>query len=844
MKRKKSAFRLPVHVTPTRYEIMLKPDLEGFTFEGEETIELSINKSTKEITLHAVELDIESAEFIHGSKETWAGEIAYNTKNETATFAFPKRIQKGKGKLRLTFRGILNDKMVGFYKSRYGLSGQERFLATTQFEATHARRAFPSFDEPHQKAIFDITLIVPSHTTAISNTFEIESKEHEAGYKIVKFAPTPKMSTYLLAFIVGEFEYIEKKTKEGILVRVFVTPGKKEQATFALDTACKLLSFYNDYFGIQYPLPVLDLIAIPDFSHGAMENWGAVTYRESTLLVDEAQTTLREKQWIAMVIAHELAHMWFGNLVTMRWWTHLWLNEGFASFIEYVAIDNVFPEWHIWTQFVYLEQGIALRLDGLQNTHPIEIEVHHPDEISEIFDKVSYSKGASVIRMLSEYLGPIIFQKGLQHYLVKHQYSNAETQDLWKSLEEVSGKPVTKIMQNWTGKPGYPVISVRKKGDQLHLTQQRFITTMQKVKKKKDNTLWSIPLEDHLMTKKTMDLPKPKDRFVKMNVGEHSFVRIGYASKLLSLLQGAVSQKQLPPPDRLGIARDAFDLSFAGKTSISHALLLLQSYKKEDNYIVWAQIVTALSHLTTLLADEPFFENFQAYCRSILSPIAKKVGWEKKQNEDHFTTLLRSLVLYHFGTNKATETIKKAQSLFPLAIKGSIDADLESVVFNLAAENGGEKEHEILINTYKKTMLHQRKDRIASALGKFKSESLLLKTLAFSLSKDVRSQSTIGILHSVWGNPQGRNGAWDFVQNHWKTFHERYMAGHMLSRLIQAADSFTTIEKAREIKNFFDKNKTPGTKRTVLQVLEQITSNALFLTTNRKELAKFLRKAR
>src|SRR3989338_4959221 len=337
--------------------------------------------------------------------------------------------------------------MRGFYRSQFEHEGRTKYIVTTQFESTDARRAFACVDEPSAKAVFDVTLIVPKHFCAISNTYETSVKEHKSGYQIIEFAPTPKMSTYLLAFIAGEFEHIEAKTKEGITVRVFATPGKIHQAKFALDVSVKTLSYFSDYFKVPYPLPVLDLIAIPDFPSGAMENWGAVTYRESAILVDSDHSSLQNKQWVALVIAHELAHQWFGNIVTMEWWTHLWLNEGFATYIEYLAVDKLFPKWDIWTQFSTNDLGRALHLDALLNTHPIEIPVHHPDEIGEIFDEVSYAKGASVIRMLASYLGEKDFRAGLHHYLKKHSYKNTETLHLWQAFEKVSGKPVAKMMR-------------------------------------------------------------------------------------------------------------------------------------------------------------------------------------------------------------------------------------------------------------------------------------------------------------------------------------------------------------------------------------------------------------
>ncbi|MFN4181171.1 MAG: M1 family metallopeptidase, partial [Candidatus Paceibacteria bacterium] len=401
---KKTKVRLATHVIPLEYDIELHPDLENFTFSGKETIKIKITKPEKKLTLHSKEIEIETVS-VEIKKDKLFGTISYQEASETAIFSFPKVLNPGTYTLHITFRGILNDKMRGFYRSSYVYEGKVHHLATTQFEATDARRAFPCFDEPVHKSIFHVSLIVPRGQTAISNTLPVTKIEHESGFEVVRFAPTPKMSTYLLAFLVGNFEYIEAKTKRDVLVRVYTTPGKKHQADFALECAVKTLEFYEEYFDITYPLNTLDMIAIPDFASGAMENWGAITYRESMLLVDKDKTATANKQWIALVIAHELAHQWFGNLVTMEWWTHLWLNEGFASYIEYLAVDKLFPRWDIWTQFANHDFGVALRLDALEHTHAIEIPVHHPDEIGEIFDAVSYSKGASVIRMLAQYLG-------------------------------------------------------------------------------------------------------------------------------------------------------------------------------------------------------------------------------------------------------------------------------------------------------------------------------------------------------------------------------------------------------------------------------------------------------
>lgn len=802
----KNNVRLPGHVKPERYKIMLRPDLENFTFYGEETIFLSIDKPVKEITLHSVDLEIECD----------AAKIIYDKKSETVTLIYPKQLSKGKHQINLKFTGILNDKMRGFYRSKYG----DKYLATTQFESTDARRAFPCFDEPSQKAIFDVTLMIPSHTTAISNTIETNILEHESGYKLVEFAPTPKMSTYLLAFIVGEFEYIERKR-----VRVFTTPGKKKQAEFALDVAIKCLDFYEKYFDIPYPLPVLDMIAIPDFAAGAMENWGAVTYRESTLLIDEALSSTGNKQWVALVVAHELAHMWFGNLVTMEWWTHLWLNEGFACFIEYLAIDHIFPEWDIWTQFVGTEMAEAFSLDSLQNTHSIEVEVGHPAEISEIFDEVSYAKGASVLRMLWKYLRESDFQAGLQHYLKKHAYANTKTEDLWAALEKVSGKPVGEIMKNWTSKPGHPVVRVQGIGDRVQLTQSRFFSSAISKKKSKDTTIWSIPLDTILMDKKTMTIPNTG---AKLNIGETSLVRVAYPE---GYLQGPFDSV-----DRLGLIRDAFELAQAGQSETSSALEFALNFRNETDFTVWSTLTLHLNRLDSLLAYEPFYGNFQEYGRKIYADIANKMSWEKKKGEKHTDGLLRGMVLNMLGKFGDPQTISIAKALFGK----KTDPDLKGVIYNLVAENGGTDEFDKLVGMYRQEENQQERDRIGRALGKFQSKNILAKTLDFALSKDVRFQNSLQIVASVWSNPAGRYLAWEFVKSNWDLLKERYAGGHYFTKVFGPAGGFTKISDAKDIEEFVKRNPVPEAQRTIAQALEQIYSNAEWLKRDREKIKKFL----
>lgn len=855
MKGKKSlkSVRLEAHIKPQRYQISLKPDLDAFLFEGEEVITLALTKKVKKITLHSLDLEIESVVVVQNKVKIFANKISYDKKSETATFTFPKSLNIGKAKLRLLFRGVLNDKMHGFYRSRYEVNGKEYFLATTQFEATDARRAFPCFDEPSVKSIFEVKLIVPNDTTALSNTMPTSIREHSLGYQVVEFSPTPKMSTYLLAFIVGDLEYIEKKTKEGVLVRVFTTPGKKHQAEFALECAVKTLSFFTEYFNIPYPMPVLDMVAVPDFASGAMENWGLVTYREEALLIDNDNSSASSKQWVATVVAHELSHQWFGNLVTMEWWTHLWLNEGFASYIEYLAVDHIFPEWDMWTEFVSHDLGQALSLDSLRHTHPIEVEVHHPEEISEIFDAVSYAKGASVIRMLAEYLGEKDFRDGLRHYLKKYSYKNTETEELWGALEKVSKKPVKKMMNAWTGKPGHPVVNVSRNGNELEIEQMRFFRSPRSEKEVTDQTVWQVPLsilgvnknerEHHLLTNKKKKIHTSfTEGWVKLNAGESSVARINYSRELWGLLEKPISDGSLLVVDRLGLIRDSFDLAMSGDGDTPTALNFASAYKNETSYAVWSELERGLAMVDMLVSQESFYKDYKEYCRDIFAPMVKKVGWRRKNTDGHSDILLRELILSNAGKYGDESVIEKARALFNNVkdSKNPVSADLRGVVYNTVARYGGSAEYEKLLKMYKSATLHEEKGRIGYALGCFNEKNLLERTLAFSLSSNVRNQDTISIIGGVFSNKNGMDLAWKFVKKEWPVFLDRYGGGKSLSGLVSCLGVFGDERKAEEIEKFFAKNSAPGSARTIEQSLERIRTKADWLSRDKKKIKTWL----
>lgn len=668
------------------------------------------------------------------------------------------------------------------------------------------------------------------------------------------------MSTYLVAVVVGEFDYVEDKTPDGVLVRVYTPQTKKDQGLFALQAATKVLPYYNEYFGISYPLPKMDLIAIADFSAGAMENWGLVTYRETCLLVDPQNTSAVQKQWIALVVAHELAHQWFGNLVTMEWWTHLWLNEGYASFVEFLCVAHLFPEYDIWTQFVTDTYIRALELDGLKNSHPIEVPVGHPSEIDEIFDEISYNKGASVIRMLHSWIGDHDFRKGMNLYLKRHSYANAETEDLWAALEEASNKPVRAVMTTWTKQQGFPVLKVdqRQEGNDrvLTLSQSRFLADGST---DTDDSMWMIPISvstarapsevalSTVMSERTQEIvvkDTPEDAWIKINPGTIGFYRTRYSPEALSLLMPAIKDRSIPALDRLGLLDDLSAMVQAGKASTVEVLRLMEAFQHEDNYTVWSSIANSIGKIGVLIGHLDIKDCFKAFGRSLFKDVEKRLGWDPKSNESHLDTLLRSLVLGRMAAYDDKDTIEEAKKRFDLHLAGktALSADLRSPVYRAVLSGSDPAVYEAMLKLYRQTDLHEEKDRILRALGAIRDEALLMKVLEFAMSDEVRAQDTIFAIMSVTMTYRGRLLAWDFFKDNWKTLVTRYEGGFLLSRLVKyTTENFVTEEKARDIESFFKEHPTPGTERTVQQSIETIRLNAAWLARDKDSIEEYLK---
>ncbi|XP_077997476.1 puromycin-sensitive aminopeptidase-like [Glandiceps talaboti] len=858
---KKPFERLPANVVPKHYNLTLQPNLKAFTFTGSEVISVEVTSSTDKVVLNCLDIEISSAAYKAGDKSLTCT-VSYSKDDETATLTFPSALEAGKGDLSIDFTGELNDKMKGFYRSKYSSpSGEERYCAVTQFEATDARRAFPCWDEPAVKATFDITLIAPKDRVALSNMSVVEEKpsEKDANLREIKYATTPIMSTYLLAFVVGEFDYVEATSSDGVLVRVYTPVDKKEQGEFALEVATKTLPFYKDYFDIAYPLPKVDLIAIPDFAAGAMENWGLITYRETALLVDPKNSSAMAKQWVALVVGHELAHQWFGNLVTMEWWTHLWLNEGFASWIEYLCVDHCFPSYDIWTQFVTNDYTRALELDAMKNSHPIEVPVGHPSEVDEIFDLISYSKGASVIRMLHDYIGDEDFKEGMNAYLTEHSYKNTFTEDLWQSLGKASGKPVEDVMSTWTKQMGFPVIKVTAKQEGnsrvLTLTQSKFCADGAA---EGNTSQWMVPISistsaDPSKAAVTIVLDKPTttvtidnvapDQWVKLNPGTVGFYRTQYSPEMLDLLMPAIKDHSLPARDRLGLINDLFALAKAGEVTTVEVLRLMDAYKNETNYTVWTDICNTLRTLSGLLIHTDYADHLKAFGRKLLWPVAEKLGWEAKTDEGHLDALLRSLAILYLGRCSHPETVAEAKKKFESHASGQdkVVADLRSPVYHAVLSHGDESTFDAMLKLFREQDLHEEKERIMRALGSVKDKSLIKRVLDFSMSDDVRSQDTVFVLTGVVGSKDGLEMAWQFLQDNWKELHKRYEGGFLLSRLVKyCTEGFASEEKAKEIEDFFKTHDAPAAERTIQQSLENIRLNMKWLARDSDNIKVFL----
>ncbi|KAI0989893.1 hypothetical protein GJ496_006551 [Pomphorhynchus laevis] len=858
--------RLPRNPLPIHYNLTFEPDLENFVFNGHANINFKVGEELSSFSIYSTELEIDQA-FITDGKATGSNEIKRRSVKvskepfERILLVPEEKLLPGSYWLDIKFKGILNDKMNGFYRSTYkSNNGINKVMALTQFEPVFARRAFPSWDEPSFKATFDVSIIAPSDQTVLSNMpiKKEEMMKDKPTLKQVWFDRSPKMSTYLLAFVIGDLGFTETKDSNGVQVRVFTRRGCEEQGRFSLEVASKVLPYYAEYFDIKYPLPKVDLVAVPDFAAGAMENWGLITYRDTALLVDPENTSKAAKQYVALVVGHELAHQWFGNLVTMDWWTDLWLNEGFASWIEFLSVDSLFPNLDIWTQFVFLDMKRAFDLDGLRSSHPIEVEVKSPDEIDQIFDSISYSKGASIIRMLHDFMGNEAFKQGLQTYLKQFQYANAETKDLWHHLSKAADKNIGEVMKKWTQVMGYPIVEIKSMtpvGNDMEicLSQKRFVADG---KPYSDNLPWRIPISIRFASdpqtigykfvfsdsqSKVIIPNAAKEKWIKFNADSVGFYITRYPNQLLEPLISSV--KLLTNLDRFGLQSELNMLCKAGLNSYVDYLKLCQSYSSyESDYTVWRDIASNIGGIRVLVDQIDKVEvtnKMNNYEISILRPVYEKHGWLAKRGEDDLTAMLRSVLIRNMGLAGDPEIIKECVRMFES--NGQIDPNVRSAVYSVVAHSDSKYLDEMM-RRHQMSDLSEEKNRLLGAMGLVKDKIAKRRVLDYTMGEHVRNQDVFyGYTSVANADKEGRWITWEFFKEHIKVLSDRYKDSNMMSSLIKRSFNEFCDEKAiEEIKAFFEKHPQENAGMAINQVLENIATNIQAFRRDSADIEKYL----
>ncbi|MGB4758814.1 MAG: M1 family metallopeptidase [Candidatus Saccharimonadales bacterium] len=827
----KKVTRLLDSFVPEHYALQMNLDPEAMTFSGSVIVRgKKVGRPSQRITFHQKGLDITDATVRRSDKNEKIFTVSRINKQDSydeVRIHCTEMVYPGKYTVKLGFSGKITRNMEGIYPCFFEENGNEKKIIATQFESHHAREAFPCIDEPAAKATFGLTLTAPAGETVLANT-PIKTQNTIDNNFVTTFETTPKMSTYLLAFVYGDLRYKEATTKDGVLVRTYATPENSKHVDFALDVAVKTLEFYNEYFAIPYPLAKCDMVALPDFASGAMENWGLITYREQCMLVDPANTSLPNKQYVAMVVAHELAHQWFGNLVTMRWWTDLWLNEGFASWIEYLATNHNFPDWNMWTQFIVDEQEQGLRMDSLEHTHPIEVAINHPDEIRTIFDAISYAKGSSVIHMLHEYLGKDTFRDGLRHYLKRHTYGNTDTVDLWAALEEVSGKPVREFMHAWTSQSGYPVVNANVSGDSVKLTQHRFQLNPTA---KQDDNLWPVPLlTDSLdttaaeFTGKTATFSVKTDAAAHLNHHRNGFYRTVYNGEHIAKLGELAKAGKLDALDRVGLLSDHSEAAKAGFVSTVDVLRLLDNYRGEDNSVVWDIIASLLTGIKTVMHDEELREQMKPFVRELVAGQLERLGWAPHKDESHFDSLLRPLIIGLAASSDTPAVLDEVKKRFDAMQKSEdIEPDLRSVIYNTTARKGGEAEYERLFTLYKASKSSEERVTLAASLTNFKQPELIDRSLKLITTDNVRLQDVGYWIAYSFMNRHGRDAAWQWLKKNWDWLQKNIGNDLSFARTpVYAARAYSSRDFLPEFNAFFDDKRTPALERAINQAVEII----------------------
>ncbi len=829
------AQRLPRTVLPSHYDLSFLVDLEHARFEGTETIHVQIGQPTSHVVLNAAELSFRTVTIGAGAGAQQAT-VAIDEKNETATFTVPRPLQNGPAEIHVSYAGTLNDKLRGFYLSK----ANNRNYAITQFESTDARRAFPSFDEPAFKATFTVTLTIDRRDTAVSNG-RIVSDTPGPGpaQHTLKFSTSPKMSSYLLAMAVGDFECLQATT-DNVPIRICATPDKKDLGRIALESAQQILAFYNRYFTIQYPFLKLDILAAPDFAAGAMENTASIFYRETDLLADSQTASLATRKNIASVLAHEMAHQWFGDLVTMQWWNDLWLNEGFATWMANRPLAAWKPEWNIAVD-EGLENQAAFSLDSLRTTHSVRATVDTPGQIEESFDPIAYEKGGAVLRMIESYVGAGTFRRGVNAYLSAHAYGNATSEDFWKAIASTSGKPVDRILPTFLQQPGAPLIDVSltctpQGQTTVTLRQQRFVLDAQLLKQ--DSTSrWQVPmclkapgqapatcavLRDPVQT---ITIPTTTcASWVFANAGAQGYYRTEHSPEMLRAMTPRV-ETEFTAAERLALLNDEWALVQAGRHDAGAFLTLVTGFGREVSSGVLGQVVDRLDFINDYLITDATRGQFEAFTRAVLRPLYDSLGFSSPATDTDERRALRGATIKALGTSgNDRDVASQARGALDRALAGgpALDPTLASAVVRVAAEHGDEKLYDALTAAASRATSPEERYLYLYAAADFRDPALLDRGLRAALSSDIRSQDTVRYLAGFFANPVARPRAWSFVKANWSALQSQATVFLGDVRLAQALGSFCDAGSRGDIKAFFVMHPLPSASRTLDQTIERI----------------------
>jgi aminopeptidase N len=846
----RAQWRLPTTVTPSHYDLSFTVDLQHARFEGAETIEVTLAEPTRTIVLNAAEIAFREVTIGTGASLQRAT-VSPSDVYQTATLTVPKALARGATQIHITYTGILNDKLRGFYLS----TEKARRYAVTQFEATDARRAFPSFDEPAFKATFDIALTIDREDSAISNGRVIsDTPTHDGARHVVKFSTSPKMSTYLVAMAVGRWECIEGAA-EGIPIRVCGVEGKREMGRTALDLTQQILKFYNTYFTIKYPFGKLDLLGVPDFAAGAMENTAAIFFRERDLLAEPGDASFGTRKRITTVIAHEVAHQWFGNLVTMKWWDDIWLNEGFANWMESRPLTVIRPDWNVAVDQT-IDNQAALSLDALKNTHPLHVSVETPSQIDEAFDAITYQKGASVLRMIENYLGSDVFRRGVNAYLQAHAFGNATSQDFWNTMTTVSSKPVDRILPTFVNQPGAPMLEVSLScvngRSPLDISQQRFVLDPSSspahaaerwqipvcVKTRADSGSCDLIADN----RQTLPLGSSCEPWAFANAGAQGYYRTAYSPDILRALAPRI-EETLTASERLSLAGDEWALVRAGRHSAADYLTLASGFSREHTDGVLSNVTERLDFIEEYLTNTDSRPQFQRFVRSLFDPLFQEIGFTSTTVDSDERRALRATLIATLGTTGADDAVAAtARTALDRSLSGgpALDRTLSRSIIAVAAQHGDRALFDALLAAAERASSPEDRYRYLYALADFRDPSLIDRALDYTLTPNLRSQDTASFLARFLEAEAARPRAWVFVKQHWAELEPKLTIFGGDTTITGALSSFCDGTSREDISTFFGQHPLPAAARTLSQTLERIENCAALRTAQTPIVANWL----